>query len=117
MRGVQFNLNIPILICYVRLIVVIILDIRYGNVTECDKLMDKPIGFVHMDNQKVICTANTFVVLHFHNLAYLTLYALLKPFLTGPNLIHRVKSAEQAVRKINGLAYKGKRLKVELSNT
>jgi len=51
---------------------------QYGNVTECDKLMDKPIGFVHMDNQK---------------------------------------SAEQAVRKINGLAYKGKRLKVELSNT
>ena len=60
MRGVQFNLNISILICYVLLIVVIILDIRYGNVTECDKLMDKPIGFVHMDNQKVICTANTF---------------------------------------------------------
>ena len=62
MRGVQFNLNIPILICYVLPIVVIILDIRYGNVTECDKLMDKPIGFVHMDNQKVIFTANTFVV-------------------------------------------------------
>jgi len=51
---------------------------QYGNVTECDKLPDKPIGFVHMDDQK---------------------------------------SAEQAVRKINGLAYKGKRLKVELSNT
>ena len=78
MRGVQFNINITILICYVLLIIVIILDIRYGNVTECDKLMDKPIGFVHMDNQKVICTANIFVVLHFHNLAYLTFVCTVK---------------------------------------
>ena len=35
---------------------VILPDIRYGNVTECDKLVDKPIGFVHMDDQKVIFT-------------------------------------------------------------
>ena len=51
---------------------------QYGKVTECDKLADKPIGFVHMEDQK---------------------------------------SAELAVKKINGLAYKGKWLKVELSNT
>ena len=26
---------------------------RYGNVTEADKLPDKPIGFVHMEDQEV----------------------------------------------------------------
>ena len=29
---------------------------RYGNITECDKLTDKPYGFVHMDDYQVIFT-------------------------------------------------------------
>ena len=61
MRRFLFYCYVAFLIFNVLVIMMIYLDIRYGNVTECDKLIDKPIGFVHMDDQKVMFTASTFV--------------------------------------------------------
>lgn len=51
---------------------------QYGEITDCEKLLDKPFGFVHMKEYS---------------------------------------AADQAVRKLHGLAYKGKRLRAELSNS
>ena len=65
---------------------------QYGKISDCEKLTDKPFGFVHMEE---------------YNVSFLLLLLL---------LLLPAQDAQQASRKLHGLAYKGKRLRVELSN-
>jgi len=51
---------------------------EYGKIKDCEKLLDKPYGFVHMEDYQ---------------------------------------DADTAARKLHRMAYKGKRLRVELSNS